>query len=40
LQEGHFGLQGMRERIKRLAGSFEIRSLPGKGTSILATVPS
>ncbi len=40
LKEGHFGLQGMRERIKRLAGTFEIRSLPGQGTSILATVPS
>jgi signal transduction histidine kinase len=40
LKEGHFGLQGMRERIKRLAGTFEIRSSPGKGTSIVATVPS
>lgn len=40
LKEGHFGLQGMRERIKRLAGTFEIRSFPGKGTSIVATVPA
>ncbi len=40
LKEGHFGLQGMRERIKRLAGAFEVRSVPGQGTSIMAMVPS
>ncbi len=37
-QDGHFGLQGMRERIKRLGGRLEIASKPGRGTSITATV--
>jgi signal transduction histidine kinase len=40
LREGHFGLQGMRERIKRLSGSIEIRSAAGEGTSVIATVPA
>jgi signal transduction histidine kinase len=34
--EGHFGLSGIRERVKRLEGSFEIKSAPGKGS--IATV--
>lgn len=38
-KEGHFGLQGMRERIKRLGGTLEISSAPGRGTTITATVP-
>lgn len=29
---GHFGLQGMRERIKRLDGTIELSSTPGRGT--------
>lgn len=37
--DGHMGLQGMRERIKRLRGSLRIDSRPGKGTTISATVP-
>lgn len=36
---GHFGLQGMRERLKRLAGIVEITSARGKGTGIHAIVP-
>ncbi len=36
---GHFGLQGMRERMKRLDGHLEIKSTPGHGTIITATVP-
>jgi signal transduction histidine kinase len=36
---GHFGLQGMRERIKRLGGKLAIESSPGNGTRILASVP-
>jgi PAS domain S-box-containing protein len=35
----HFGLINMRERTELLAGEFEIESSPGKGTSIVATVP-
>lgn len=38
-QQGHFGLLGMRERVKRLGGSVEIRSEAGKGTCIIAAVP-
>jgi signal transduction histidine kinase len=38
-KEGHFGLQGMRERIKRLGGTIRIASAPGRGTTIAATVP-
>lgn len=38
-REGHFGLQGMRERVKRLGGTIEIRSSAGRGTSIVARVP-
>ena len=38
-KEGHFGLQGMRERMKRLGGRIEIKSAPGRGTLLTATVP-
>lgn len=38
-KDGHFGLQGMRERIKRLGGRLELASTPGQGTTITATVP-
>ncbi len=37
--QGHFGLQGMRERIERLDGSLSIQSAPGKGTTLHAEVP-
>lgn len=36
--EGHFGLQGMRERTERLGGTFTITSRPGKGTVVEAMV--
>ena len=39
MQQGHFGLQGMRERIKRLSGSIDIRSSAGQGTSVIASAP-
>ncbi|MFD0475813.1 sensor histidine kinase [Nonomuraea thailandensis] len=35
-----FGLVGMRQRVIRLAGSFEIETAPGQGTGISATVPA
>jgi signal transduction histidine kinase len=38
-REGHFGLQGMRERMKRLRGMLEIARRPGGGMRIAATVP-
>ena len=33
-REGHFGLQGMRERAARIGGRFRAESIPGKGTMI------
>ena len=30
--EGHFGLEGIRDRVNRLDGTFEIESKPGTGT--------
>jgi signal transduction histidine kinase len=36
--QGHFGLQGMRERISSLGGAVTIDSRPGKGTRVTATV--
>ena len=34
VDEGHFGLDGIRERIENLGGSIEIESAPGKGSTI------
>jgi signal transduction histidine kinase len=39
LTEGHLGLQGMRERMKRLGGVVKVESSPGQGTTIRARVP-
>jgi signal transduction histidine kinase/streptogramin lyase len=33
-KEGHFGLVGMRERMKRLGGKLELETAPGKGTVV------
>jgi signal transduction histidine kinase len=32
--EGHFGLLGMAERVKRLGGEFALVSAPGQGTTV------
>ncbi|HEV2694672.1 MAG TPA: histidine kinase [Verrucomicrobiae bacterium] len=32
--EGHFGLLGMSERVKRLGGEFSLTSAPGAGTTV------
>lgn len=37
--QGHFGLQGMRERIERLDGGITIHSAPGRGTKVHAVAP-
>jgi signal transduction histidine kinase len=39
LREGHFGLQGMQERVKRIAGELRIRGRVGVGAVIEVTVP-
>jgi signal transduction histidine kinase len=33
------GILGMEERVKRLGGSLNIKSTPGKGTTVLAEIP-
>ena len=38
MEEGHFGLQGIRERLDELGGTFEISSAPGKGTKAVITL--
>jgi len=36
--EGHFGIQGMRERTERLGGGLTVRSRPDGGTTVEAVV--
>ena len=38
VEQGHFGLHGMRERAERLGGTFAIESTPEGGTTVRATV--
>ena len=38
IADGHFGLQGIRERIDELGGTFEIASTPGKGTKATVSI--
>jgi signal transduction histidine kinase len=37
--EGHFGLLGISERVKRINGQVVIKGLPGGGTSIRVEIP-
>lgn len=37
--DGHLGLLGMRERVESLGGEFAIKSAPGAGTRLVATLP-
>jgi signal transduction histidine kinase len=37
--EGHLGLNGMRERVESLSGSFTIETAPGQGTRLIARLP-
>src|SRR5262249_42726630 len=39
LNNGHFGLIGIHERVKSIAGKICLRSQPGWGTEIRVTVP-
>lgn len=38
--EGHFGLQGMHERVGQFDGKLCVESEPGKGTTVVLTIPS
>jgi signal transduction histidine kinase len=38
-KEGHFGLQGMRERVARIGGGLTIVGSAGAGTEITVVVP-
>ncbi len=37
--DGHFGLQGIGERVRRLKGSLEIESSPGGGAKVTVSLP-
>jgi signal transduction histidine kinase len=39
IQTGHFGINGMKERLRRLNGECEIHSRPGEGTIVRARCP-
>ncbi|MBO2448434.1 hypothetical protein J4573_15135 [Actinomadura barringtoniae] len=38
-RDGHYGLVGMRERVRRVGGDLEVGSAPGAGTTVKAIVP-
>ena len=37
--QGHFGLDGMRERVERIGGTLDIHSDPGRGTTVTVRLP-
>ena len=39
VKDGHFGLEGIRERARLLGGKCNIKSTPGEGTSIVVELP-
>ncbi len=39
IEAGHYGLLGMRERVRLAGGSLEVRSEPGKGTQLVIRLP-
>ena len=39
IASGHFGMQGMRERVERLGGTCAVTSTRGAGTTVTARVP-
>lgn len=40
VSDGHFGLQGIRERTEHLSGTFRITSKQGQGTSAILILPA
>ena len=39
IAQGHFGLQGIAERLERLNGEMKIDSTPGKGAKVTVVLP-
>ena len=39
IEAGHYGLLGMRERVRLAGGDFDVHSEPGKGTQIVIRFP-
>lgn len=39
IAQGHFGLQGIAERLERLNGEMKIESAPGKGAKVTVSLP-
>ena len=39
VEEGHFGLTGMRERVTFVGGRFDVSSAPGQGTTVEVAIP-
>ena len=39
-RSGKLGLAGMQERARLLGGTIEVKSTPGKGTTLIVDVPS
>lgn len=40
VMEGHFGLQGVEERLDQIGGTLTIESTPGKGARIVGSIPA
>jgi signal transduction histidine kinase len=38
-RQGHFGIEGMRERAERLGGTLALETAPGAGTTVRVVVP-
>ena len=38
-RSGKLGLVGMQERVRLLGGNLEVKSEPGKGTSVIVEAP-
>jgi signal transduction histidine kinase len=39
VEKGHFGLEGIRQRVRLLGGRLKIESTPGSGTLVQVVVP-
>ena len=40
IRRDHFGLASMRQRVETAGGSWGVRSQPGRGTTITASLPA